>query len=373
MNSGSKIRKKLIGGGFVFLLAFTLGAQRRSVGPSAHQLMGEWAATGDLVIARANHTATLLGDGTVLVAGGWGGDDALSQTEIYDPAEGVWTLGPNMIVPRSHHTATLLLNGQVLITGGYTFSHTETCEIFDPVDRSWRLTASMPRPRALHSAALLPTGQVLVSDYRPEALIYDPEAETWTELDPIFPAVAELTLTTLSDGRVLRAGFSHVFDLDTGWTPTPMRHNGRRLLTVTLLTDGRALAAGGWPGGSTSELFDPESSEWQFTAGNLTHWRDSHAAQRLPSGRVLVMGGKQGLDAGCNTSGTVWGSAEVYNPEKNSWEATTSMITKRYAHTATTLQDGRVLVAGGIFEYFSCDDFYVFSMTRKAEIYTELP
>jgi hypothetical protein len=76
------------------------------------------SANGNMNFARAYHTATLLGDGTVLVAGGYDGTRVLTAAEIYDPIGHSFTRTADMTVTRSHHTATLLKDGSVLVTGG---------------------------------------------------------------------------------------------------------------------------------------------------------------------------------------------------------------------------------------------------------------
>src|SRR4029453_7785524 len=80
---------------------------------------GTWTATGDLSKIRSGHTATLLPDGNVLVAGGAG---AGSTAELYNPASETWTITGGL-PPRDSHTATLLPNGKVLVAGGYYSGH----------------------------------------------------------------------------------------------------------------------------------------------------------------------------------------------------------------------------------------------------------
>ena len=79
---------------------------------------GNWTLTGSLNTARSYHTATLLPDGRVLVAGGGGNNDFLASAELYDPATGTWTLTGSLNVSRIYHTATLLADGRVLVAGG---------------------------------------------------------------------------------------------------------------------------------------------------------------------------------------------------------------------------------------------------------------
>ena len=84
---------------------------------------GTWKYTGHLGTARANHTATLLPNGKVLVAGGYYThgfrSDPLRSAELYDPASGTWTDTGSLVIARSGHTATLLPNGKVLVASGF--------------------------------------------------------------------------------------------------------------------------------------------------------------------------------------------------------------------------------------------------------------
>jgi V8-like Glu-specific endopeptidase len=81
---------------------------------------GQFRATGSLREARNSHTATLLPDGTVLLAGGWGSDGRLASAELYDSTSGQFRATGSLSTPREGMTATLLNDGTVLIAGGYT-------------------------------------------------------------------------------------------------------------------------------------------------------------------------------------------------------------------------------------------------------------
>src|SRR5207253_8294359 len=90
---------------------------------------------------RADHTATLLPSGKVLVAGGYncvpfGGCGELSSAELYDPATGTWTSTGNLNTARFRHTGTLLPNGKVLVVAG------KSAELYDPAAGTWSYTAS---------------------------------------------------------------------------------------------------------------------------------------------------------------------------------------------------------------------------------------
>src|SRR5580704_7890245 len=124
-----------------------------------------WFVAAGMTTLRSLHTATMLPNGKVLVAGG---DDnsghATASAEIYDPVAGRWTAAGNMTVPRTSHTATLLPNGTVLVAGGSRGTAVErnsaqaNAEIYDPVAGTWTVTGHMTSARVDHTATLLPNG-----------------------------------------------------------------------------------------------------------------------------------------------------------------------------------------------------------------------
>jgi WD40 repeat protein len=134
---------------------------------------GTWTQTGFMTGPFAFHTATLLPNGQVLVAGGdidegfgFGGVDLIpsSEAQLYDPVAGTWTATTSMNFVHDHHTATLLTNGVVLIAGGGTqFSSTTNCELYEPFSQTWTVAASLINARQSHTATLLPNGQVLAT------------------------------------------------------------------------------------------------------------------------------------------------------------------------------------------------------------------
>jgi len=116
-----------------------------------------WAATTNMNSVRAGHTATILTDGRVLVAGG--GYDA--SAEIYDPASAIWTLTAPMNVSRGRHAAVRLSDGRVLVVAGNVYN-AASAEIYNPATNTWVMTGSLNVPRNYPTAVLLNTGQVLV-------------------------------------------------------------------------------------------------------------------------------------------------------------------------------------------------------------------
>src|SRR5438093_1477875 len=187
--------------------------------PASAQAPGTWAPIADLNQPRAEHTATLLANGTVLIAGGRdAADQALASAEIYDPATGGYTLLASPLpAPIWGHTATRLDDGTVLIAGGRRgASPRRAAQLFDPATDTFTALGPMSTPRGRHTATLLRDGRVVViggaDGVGPLASleVYDPTTRTFS-LAPSALEVArqDHTATLLPDGRVLVAGGSN--------------------------------------------------------------------------------------------------------------------------------------------------------------------
>ncbi|MGB6486912.1 MAG: PASTA domain-containing protein [Steroidobacteraceae bacterium] len=313
------------------------------------------AITATMTSARSGHTATLLADGQVLIAGGCPAIPCtdLSSAEIYNPATQTFTaLSSVMTVGREGAAATLLPSGKVLITGGAENGGSGTvpldsAELYDPVANTFTsLTATMTEPRFGHTATLLANGTVLItggysneSSTNPDlpvtwnnAEIYDPIANTFTAITATMAVGrAQHTATLLANGKVLIAG---------GTCEAP--NTG-----VVSSCNDTALAPFQSVDLDTAEVYDTVASTFTALGATMTSKRDGAAAALLPSGQVLLAGGLTGQFG--KTTVTILDTAELYNPTTGTFTALTGTMTMtRGLFTATLLPNGQVLLAGGI-------------------------
>jgi Tol biopolymer transport system component len=305
---------------------------------------GTFSPTGSLTATRGGKTATLLRDGRVLIAGGGNCGDAAhdgiwASAELYDPATGTFSPTGSMGTPRLRPTATLLQDGRVLIAGGITGP--------SPV-------ASLPVVLASYPSAITVATS---SDVLATAELYDPATGRFSRTGSMRFFRDSHTATLLRDGRVLVVGGggegyasrseAELYDPATGtFSRTGSLKSGRWLHTATLLRDGRVLIAGGKASDdktyASAEVYDPGSGTFS-SAGSMKASRQQHTAILLADGRVLIAGGYQYDGSRWN----VLSSTELYDPRTGNFTPIGSMGDTRMDQTATLLDDGRVLIAGG--------------------------
>jgi hypothetical protein len=329
-----------------------------------------WSTTGSLTSPRVTHTATLLPNGKVLVAGGGDASGYVTYScELYDPQTGTWTATGSMVKMRGSHKAILLPSGMVLVAGGnddhisgsgYVLN---SCELYNPDTGTWSTTGSLNHARWHFTMTLLSNGKVLAASggdyYGPVSAceLYDPAAGTWSYTGSESVPRFEPTATLLANGKVLTVGgingiyavnSCELYDPVSGtWTTTGSTSNVLYGHTATLLPNNKVLVTGGMninnPNYDTSsaisacQLFDPNTGTWSST-GSMSKARAYHLASLLPNGKVLVAGG-----GGINYLNT----SELYNPADGTWSNASNMNLARKMGTATLLNNGTLLVAGG--------------------------
>lgn len=293
-------------------------------------------------------TTTLLADGKVLVAGGslsgtpyfitnsWRNTTLSSTADLFDPSNETVVKVGSMTKGRVFHTATLLKDGRVLIAGGGTIINSTSgaliaeaapAELYNPLTRTFTATGTMINTRAGHKATLLPDGRVLITGGNGNSAlpeVFDPAAGKFFATagtatgDRTFGGASVL----LEDGRLLATG---------GQTTNQPIITG---------------AGGTSPGNliAEGEVYDPNLSLFRATGNSMAAFRRFHSMTRLDDGRVLVAGGEGGATA--TAAPLPLASAEVYNPATDLFTNTAAMSGGRYGHRSIKLNPARLYTAG---------------------------
>jgi hypothetical protein len=347
-----------------------IGAQ-----PGCAKTPGIFAQTHPMITPRSYQTATMLADGTVLIAGGRGGDPALgtSTTEIYDPQISGFRAGPSMSTSRVQAVAVRLLDGRVLIAGGLEKSPLEvspaqqkkvkgnavlsSAEIYDPASGKFSDTGDMTLSRAGHSATLLDDGSVLIAGG------FSKSVEVFETINNGFAPAGSLnrirfgnTSVKLRDGRVLiacgdvetgaKGSSAEIYDPKTQHsTLTDTMLAPMFFCTGLLLNNGDALVVG-FPEDDKkeheAELFDPKTGKFS-SAGDIHFGLTDPIPTLMNDGRVFIS--SAALPAYANASDAL--TAAIFDPASSKFTEVGAVNPARTGYTSTTLNDGSILIAGG--------------------------
>jgi N-acetylneuraminic acid mutarotase len=318
-------------------------------------------------------TATRLADGRVLLAGGVacassGSCPNTGEARLFDPATNTFSVVGPLAIARSELTATLLRDGSVLIAGG---ADETAVELFSPETGKFTSAASLSIGRHNPAAATLSDGRVLVTGgwgggrgnvtTSASAELYDPAAKSFSPTGSMKTARSGGTATMLKDGRVLIAGgrgkypndglaSAELYDPSTGtFTETGSMKAARQNPIAVLLPDGRVLVFGGEVGVIVTtlvEVYDPSTGTFG-AAGTMPSALLGVSATLLADGRVLVAGGRAAATEDDALTSNAIADAYIYDPATTTFIPAGSMTVPRNGHTATLLNDGRVLITGG--------------------------
>jgi hypothetical protein len=322
--------------------------------------VGAIRSIGGMVEARSVHTATLLKNGKVLLAGGMQREGRyLDTAELYNPQTESFTPTGKMNAKRVGPVAILMNDGKVLVTGGIDESGSvASAETYDPETGRFSPAGDMIKAREAHALVQLSDGQILVAGGLAnrrgiaEAELYSPSGRTFKLTGSMKTARGSVIAAPLPNGRVIVCGgttdlrnvlaSAEIYDPRSGtFTPTGDMNQPRFKFAANSLRDGRVLLTGGavnyeWSGRRpTAEIFDPETE--RFTPApnmNVAHFKHTTATATLPDGRVVIAGGHNRV--------------EIFDPKTGTFSLVKGDLGDEvFFNTATALPNGKTLVTGG--------------------------
>jgi hypothetical protein len=344
---------------------------------------------GAMSAARSAHRTSTVGDGKVLITGGFGPSGAaLATAELFDPVTEDFTGAGSLHHARARHAHSVLPTGEVLVSGGHSgIGVLSSTEIYNPDTNTFTVGAYLNEARQTHGSQLLPNGLVLISggnsstsgdwdvqtNFLSSTELYDPVAGSFTTADGAINATCNRCGFLLWTGKFLAAGGgtneAELYNpLMPGtaetWEATGSMAAPRTSYLYNLLDDGRFLIIGGLDSAGTplasAELYDYATGTFTST-GSMSTPRQQHRSVLLYTGKVLVTGGRPDATASPN----VLNSAELYDPVSGTFAPTGNMLRYRRLHRSTPLPDGRILITGGLGGQTSADN----GLPTLAEIY----
>ena len=301
-------------------------------------------------VGRTNHTATLLPDGRVLVAGG-GYNAVTAKATIYDPATNAWSPIAAMNKPRILHAAVALPGSRVLVIGGTEPNAPASAEVFDAASGSWRLIDGPSSIGFAVKALVLRDGRVFAigldrTGGGSSAEIFDPATLSWRVAADV-PRIQQVVgVEAVQGGAVLVIGngATQALLVREG-TVTPVGSGTSPVSAAVPLGDGRILVLSGAEHGEAPVAAAIVGASSRTDVASPTVRRYDFTGIALRDGSVLIAGGNQ--VSGSPALGRPVADAELFDPATGRWSTLPPMNQARAGHTYTLLPDGRVLVIGG--------------------------
>jgi len=301
-----------------------------------------WTSPGNMSAKRRWPLAVTLTDGRVLVAGGSDGTFALSSAEIYDPTAGTWSAAATMKVARSGGEAIRLNDGRVLAIGG---AGTYTCETYDATSNTWTLVGSSALSGGFGLALNPSTGVVYAAGsggYSNVFESFDPTTNVWTTRATMLVSREGPGLFVLPGGtKLLAAGTNgssaagEVYDIATNtWKLTTTTMVVGHPFPFAALVGGKAHVIGAF---AVHDIYDPSTDSFVSGPTMKVAREPGSAGAMLPGEKVLISGGYPGHS-----------TSELYDPATGVWTVTSPMVNGgRFNHRMATMSAGRVLLVGG--------------------------
>ncbi|MDR0964901.1 MAG: hypothetical protein LBM75_00050 [Myxococcales bacterium] len=341
---------------------------------------------------RAAHTATLFDDGRVLLIGGFQSSEAnqlyVNSFELLDPASGELIWRDDEEARRAHHTALRLQDGTILVSGGNSsavqaetgattpFTRLDN-QFFDQGSLTWSPTLGFPSARAHHQASLFGSGafqgqvqffggtgisgsQVLF--VAPGDALYDPTRKTFTDGVVTQGRVGHALVPILTGHyQIVVGGQLPHGELATNWlvfssadAPVLEVSATPRLHSAAVAYDDCSVFAMGGFGADGAPLQTTHLAQFKGlpcggntgTPPDLSAARGQMCAVTLKNGSILAVGGRTSMTASSTASAAV----DLFSASSGHLmsEATPPMSQPRYLHTCTLLDNGMLLVTGGI-------------------------
>jgi hypothetical protein len=374
----------------------TSGTAPGTTAPGVAQ--GVFTPSADMINARGQHSATLLSNGRVLVVGGADGTGTLSESEVFDPLTANWQrtrdlsanpddglmLDPTGQFPtaRQLHTATVLGDGRVLVGGGIgiermnaqgqpVFEILSTAYLFDAGTNTFTAAPNLPTAAAWQLSSQGPNGEGILAGGMDANMtstlnvsVFDPTTDLWST-QTMGSAHTWGTMVSITGQSLVIGGGDvqqgangnlgvaapatlRVESFGIAGATSPATANTADLIfpASTPLATGGVLVSGGqalngqqFQVSGACEVFDGQST---WSAGpTLTTPRYQHQAVRVGAqGEILIV-------AGVDAAGQPLAQCELYNADSNQILGTVDLATPRVDHQVVRLPSGQVVVIGG--------------------------